>query len=176
MLLARALPLALLAPTTGCPGPTCKVTPADVETMLVVAGSDGAIVEIHDGTQVPLVAAPQGGHIILVGAKVRGADACMIDATGALRDPATGRVIGLDERPLVLESIGGGWAQPEAPALSSMPNVAVCPTAATTTSIDGNPFTLELTLVAASTTIATLSATVTPSCGGDTSCHSECTL
>jgi hypothetical protein len=187
VLLARVAAIAVLGVLAGCPAeplPTCHVAPPDggalgggsneLEAVLVVADGNGTLTEITDGAQVPLVAAPQGGHIMLVGAKLRGTTDCMLDATGALRDPATGRVIGLDKRSLLLTTGGDGWARPSDPPLSSMPNVAICPSAATSTPIDGNPFTLELTLVDGSTTVATLTATVTPACAGDTYCHDDC--
>ena len=187
--IARAgLVIAILG-LAGCPSnerPTCHVVPPDgglvgggpndnVEAVLVVAGQDGTLVEVHDGSQVPLVMAPQGGHIMLVGAKVRGTSDCMLDATGALRDLTTNRVIGLDERALLLSTASDGWAQPSDPPLSSMPNVAVCPSSAATTSVDGHPYQLELTLTDGSKTVATLTAMVTPTCAGDTYCHSDCT-
>jgi hypothetical protein len=173
VLLARIAALAALA---GCPNPelpTCHAASA-IQAALVVADDNGGLVDVTDGSQVPLVRAPQGGHILLVGAKVMGAADCMLDATGALRDPATNRVIGLDMRPLQLSTASNGWALPTDPALSSMPNIGVCPSSIA--QIDGHTFTLELTLVSGGTPIATLSAAVTPSCGGDSYCHSECTM
>ena len=171
----------------GCPSsdlPTCHVVPADagavggsdeVEAVLVAAGEDGTLIEVHDGTAVPLVRAPQGGHIMLVGAKLKGSTDCTLDATGALRDPATNRVLGLDERALLLTTGGDGWSHPSDPPLSSVPNVAVCPTSAATMSVDGNAYTFELTLRDGSKTVATLTATVTPTCPmGDSYCHIEC--
>jgi hypothetical protein len=148
----------------------------DAQAVLVVAAEDGSLVEARDGTQVPLVRAPQGGHIMLVGAKLQNSTDCMLDATGDLRDPTTGRVIGLDQRSLLLSSGSDGWAQPSDPALSSMPNVAVCPSAAASKSIDGNPYTVELALVDGDgKSVAMLSATVTPMCpAGDDYCHTEC--
>jgi hypothetical protein len=189
VLLARAALVGSVLVLAGCPAhdlPACHVVPADggavgggsnaVEAVLVAAGEDGALIEIHDGSPVPLVSAPQGGHIMLVGAKLKGSSDCMLDATGALRDPTSGRVIGLDERALLLSTGSGGWSQPSDPPLSSMPNVAVCPSSAATLSVDGNPYTLELTLRDGSTTVATLTATVTPTCAaGDGYCHTDCT-
>jgi hypothetical protein len=179
-----ALPAALVA-LAGCPKnpPTCHVQVPDggapgggngVDVVIVVAAQDGTLVEVHDGAQVPLVFAPQGGHIMLVGARIKNSSDCQLDATGDLRDPATNRVLALDKRPLLLTTAADGWAQPSDPALSSMPNVAVCPSAAATQSIDGNAYTLELTLVAGGTTVATLAATVTPTCNGDSYCHTDC--
>ena len=65
MLLARATLLALLIALAGCPQsdlPTCHVAPADagggsndVEAVLVAAGEDGTLIEVHDGTAIPLV-------------------------------------------------------------------------------------------------------------------------
>jgi hypothetical protein len=138
---------------------------------LVAADQSGNLVVVHDGDPVALLFAPQGGHILLVGARIHADVTCSIDATGALRDVASNRVLGLDERALDLVASGDGYAQPLAPAsLSAMPNVAVCPTSATTAAVVGNMYRLELSIGS-----QTLTASVIPTCApGDTYCLSDC--
>ena len=124
MLLKRAALLLLLA---GCPSdddlPECTMVGQD-DVMIVASDPYSVISDVSDGSQVPLMSAPQGGHIMLVGARVRAAHDCQLSATASLRDPVTNRVIGLEQRPLLLERGNNGWATPKQ-GLSAMPNVAV---------------------------------------------------
>lgn len=166
----------MIALVAGCPlfhhdYPPCSVG----DTALLTVDYDH-VVDIEDGSMVPLVSAPQGGVIMLAGARIAGTTTCQLDATGALRDPTTQKIIGLDVRPLVVKPRGDGWLVPD-PGLSDMPNIAVCPSAAATRSIDGNAYRLELSLQDSSgATLAQLAATVTPTCSDDGLCTSECQL
>jgi hypothetical protein len=173
----------------GCPAPDhnqCVVPdagalgggPGDngLEAEIVAADENYNLVTLHDGDHVPLLRAPQGGHIILVGARVHSDDTCELDATGSLRDTASNRVIGLDERALYVNATSDGWAAPQQPVdLSAMPNVAVCPTSATTAAIDGKPYQLELAISANGSQVADVKIMAIPTCGSsDTYCTSEC--
>lgn len=180
MLLRASALLVLLA---GCPFgggddadslPECSMVD-DQSVMLVASTATSTIHDIMDGSQVDLIGAPQGGHILLVGARVKAAGDCQLQATASLRDTTTSRVIGLEQRALLLEKHTDGWAVPRQ-GLDAMPNVAVCPSAAATTSIDGHPYLLEVSLATMSgTPIVNASAMVTPTCAtGDSYCHGDC--
>jgi hypothetical protein len=186
VLLRSGLLLAVLA---GCPAPThnqCAIPdagalgggPGDngLEAELVAADQSGNLVTLHDGDHVPLMRAPQGGHILLVGARVHSDDTCDLDATGSLRDTASNRVIGLDERTLYVTATGDGWAAPQQPVeLNAMPNIAVCPTAATTAAINGNPYQLEVAITTNGSQVADLKIMAIPTCAADdTYCAQEC--
>lgn len=176
MLLKSASLLALLL-LAGCPGdddalPQCDVLDTS-NVVIVTTDYSNAMHDVSDGSSVPLIGAPQGGHIMLVGARIRTATACQLTATAALRDPATQRVIGLEERPLLLEMRDDGWAVPRQ-GLDAMPNVAVCPSAASTTAVYGHTYKLELTLTRDGSPVVTTSAMVTPSCDGDAYCMQDC--
>lgn len=174
MLLRATALLALLA---GCPEqtlPECDVIDSS-SIVLVASDYNDAMIDISDGSQVPLLGAPQGGHILLVGARVRARSDCQLVATAALRDPATQRVIGLEERPLLLDSHANGWAKPR-PGLDAMPNVAVCPSSAATTPIFNHLYQLEVALKTLDgAPVATASAMITPTCSAsDGFCESDC--
>jgi hypothetical protein len=173
VLLNRAALLLVLA---GCPNhddelPECNAVGTS-DVVIVASDPYSVISDVTDGSQVPLMAAPQGGHIMLVGARVRAAKDCQLAATASLRDPATNRVIGLEQRPLLLERRNDGWAMPMQ-GLSAMPNVAVCPSSVTT-AIDGHDFLLEVSLATLDgESLVTVSATVKPTCI-DNFCRSDC--
>ncbi|MBA3392389.1 MAG: hypothetical protein H0T89_07080 [Deltaproteobacteria bacterium] len=174
MLLGRAAVLVLLA---GCPSnddsDACDVD-ASTEMMLVYANQLGVTADFADGASLPLVAAPQGGHILLVAPAIRVAGSCSVQINAALRDPASGRVIGLEERPLMLVA-HDGWARPPAAAgLSDLANVAVCPTSAVTTPIFDHPYQLELQILDADGhPVCERTAMVVPTCD-DEYCRTDC--
>jgi hypothetical protein len=176
VLLSRLAWIALLP---GCflykdPDPKpCNAAGADT---VIMHSGDFAIHDTLDGAAIPLVSAPQGGHILLVGARVATTQRCEVTINAALRDPANNRVIGLEERAIIIDDRGDGWAEPtEWDSLSGMANVAVCPSSAASTRVDGNPFVLEVRLTASGTLISERTVSVVPTCGsGDTYCHSDC--
>ncbi len=174
MLLKRSALLPLLL--AGCPDdndelPECNAVGAS-DVVIVASDPYSVISDVTDGSQVPLMAAPQGGHIMLVGARVRTSKDCQLAATASLRDPATSRIIGLEQRPLLLERANNGWASPTE-GLSAMPNIAVCPSSVTT-AIDGHDFLLEVALATldAKPLVAT-SAMITVTCP-DNFCRNDC--
>jgi hypothetical protein len=172
--LLRATALLVLA---GCPEPTlpeCDVIDA-ASVMLVASDYEDKMIDIKDGSQVTLLGAPQGGHILLVGARVRAATDCQLIATASLRDPVSQRVIGLEQRPLLLDKRADGWAVPRH-GLDAMPNVAVCPSAAATTPIYNHEYKLEVALTTLDgAPVATVSAMITPACApNDGYCEGDC--
>ncbi len=178
MLLSRVCVLALAG---GCVWPggddapsACELT-GDLDAEIVFADQGGAVMRVADQPNVPLVSAPQGGHILLIGARVRASvESCSVEVNAALRDPTTSRVIGLEQRPMTISSYGGEWAgPPPSIGLSDLANVAVCPSSVVTTSIDAHPYQVEVRVVAAGIAIANATATITPTCS-DTYCHMDC--
>jgi hypothetical protein len=174
VLLRRAALLVVLA---GCPEPTLPECDVIDSSSVVLVGSDNNdnMIDITDGTQVPLLGAPQGGHILLVGARVRAKTDCQLIATASLRDPMTQRVLGLEQRPLLLDMRHDGWAVPRE-GLDAMPNVAVCPSAAASTPVYNHEYKLEVSLTTLDgAPVATASAMITPSCAAnDQYCQGDC--
>jgi hypothetical protein len=170
--------LALLAIVPGCflthGDPQCVMTGA--ETM-IMNWESGMLHDTPDGSLVPLVSAPQGGHIMLIGARVMMADRCTVRINAALRDTGNNRVIGLDAREIALADRGDGWAEPaDWMALSGLANLPVCPTSAASKPVDGNAFQLEVRLTQSGTVISERTASIVPTCGaGNAYCHNECT-
>ncbi len=179
MLLTRAACIVVLA--GGCVWPggddapsDCDLT-GDLDAEIVFADQLGTVARVADQPNVPLISAPQGGHILLIGARVRATvTSCSVEVNAALRDPATSRVIGLEQRPVTIASHGTEWAGPPPMiGLSDIANVAVCPSAAISTSIDAHPYQVEVRVDVAGLAIAHATATITPTCN-DTYCHMDC--
>ncbi|MGN6109107.1 MAG: hypothetical protein ACTHU0_28635 [Kofleriaceae bacterium] len=154
------------------PAPSCET--GEIE---LVYGQYDQQHDLADGDAVPLLAAPQGGHILLIGARARSATRCSVVVNAALRDPCNQRVVGLDERSVVVEPRSDGWAIPGAHGLADYANVAVCPSAAAGDDVFGLPYQLEVRISAShgGPVIATFQRTITPTCTDDY-CRSDCAV
>lgn len=178
MLLRGAVVLAgLTLAACGDPAaPACEV-PADVELGLVAATAAGELRDLAAGDDVPLMFAPQGGHIVLVAPRLRDLPGCTVDVTAALRDKTNNRVIGLEQRPIELVPRADGWAVPADPtSLAGLANLAVCPSSAASTTVNDNVFQLEVSVDAGDGVARPMLALdVVPRCAADDSyCACDC--
>lgn len=174
----RALVLAALL--AGCEdhgetGPDDPVRPAECligdpdaapELELVYRTVDGTLASLERGGRVPLILPPQGGKVLLVGIRARNVDGCGLRITAALRDPCTGRVLGLDRRPVFLVDDGSGWAVPRQVAqLSDYANIPACPNFATERDVDEQELVLEVEIEDIAGRTARAETRLTPYCG-----------
>lgn len=181
MLLARALVLVVsLGPIAGCTlfedDPEACVVDATTELGVVFADENGNVSDLTEMGQFPLIAAPQGGFISLLAPRMKTKiGKCQVQVSAAVRDMTSNLVIGLEQRPVTLYRHSDGWATPPDPAdLSDLPNVALCPSSATTM-IDGNPFKIEVKVIGLTTADSPSTTVIAiPSCNGSQYCVSEC--
>ncbi|MCE9575614.1 MAG: hypothetical protein K8W52_20860 [Deltaproteobacteria bacterium] len=173
----------LLLALAACPGPQpypCVVgdLTQPPELQLVYRDANGAMMPLANGAMVPLTRAPQGGHIMLVSVRVKNAQLCDATLQAALKDPCTGRVAGLEGRPITWTIAADGFAEPQSPMeLSDYANLAVCPAANNTREIDGAPWKLEVKLYQSGGASIDQTIDVTPSCDVSSdpeSCRCEC--
>jgi hypothetical protein len=183
LLLTPAILVLIGVGVAACGGgtsPACElVTDGAVESVIVFGTLDGELHDLVDGSRVPLIAAPQGGHILLIGARMRGVSGCSININAAVRDPCNDRVLGLEQRPISLTDRGDGWAVPVDPdELSNFANVAVCPVEAASHDLDGSALEVEVRLTdGMGRVVSELTATITPTCdAGDSFCRCECDI
>ncbi|MDP9002671.1 MAG: hypothetical protein M3O46_21485, partial [Myxococcota bacterium] len=137
----------------------------DIQVLL----ADDTVAVLVDGGVVPMIPPPQGGRVIFVGVRATNVDGCGLQLTGALRDPATGRV-SVDSRTVNLTSTGDGWGASGTStsisgAISSFSNVRACPNDWSRTDLDGHAFGLEVTIVDREARTLTKKIQVTPRCG-----------
>lgn len=135
------------------------------EVEMIVRDADGSSRAASDMDPVDLILPPQGGKVMLVAPRVRNMDTCTLTVTASLRDDCTNRILGIEARPLRFELGADGWAVPVNPHLvSNWANVAACPSAAAERDIEGEPYTLELTVEDGQGRVATVSRRVVPTC------------
>jgi hypothetical protein len=84
---------------------------------------------LHDGDPIELWHAPQSGHVVLAGARVRGLESNTIEIEATLRDAESGEVVGTHRRTVVMEVVPEDpeWMQNDRRTRSQVAHVAVCP-------------------------------------------------
>jgi hypothetical protein len=182
---AAAAVAAALAGATGCGDDdpaTPDAAPCDVgdptatPELQVITQVAGAIAPVTDGGTLPIVVPPQGGHILLVGVRVKNVSLCGATIGVALRDPCDNGVLGIERRPVAWRVADDGFAEPAQPMeISDYANVAVCPNGAGDRDIDGQPYQLEVRFYEAGGRVAERILATTPTCdAGDTYCTCDC--
>lgn len=172
--------IALLAlGLTGCSSDEVAM-PCEVDATtpieIVVAGATGDVQVLADGGELALQFAPQGGFITLIAPRIQlpaSVDRCQLQIGAAVRNPTTSYVLGLEQRPIMLER-EGAWLQPPSPAqLSDLANVAMCPIGE---AVAGLLLRVEVDVLAPNgQPIASTQATAVPRCAaGDGDCRASC--
>lgn len=172
---------AALAGCSSDPRPGCGFIgdpgqPLEVEVMALGANLLPEL--LVDGSRVPLFQPPQGGFVLYVGLHARNLDSCAVQIVGALRDPTSQAVIGLEGRPVAVAASGDGWVSAATPTEpSSYANVAVCPNQRSDRDIDEQPYQLLVTVTDGGGRMGSGQVDVTPACAdgpdGD-SCRCLC--
>lgn len=98
-----------------------------VRPMLYSAPTDAPIL-LDEDPDAQLVAAPQGGHVLMVGARVFGLDGDTIEVTATLRR-ANGKIAQFSSRTVVTQPVDGepGWREDDRRTTSQFAHVALCP-------------------------------------------------
>jgi hypothetical protein len=139
--------------------------PGQPTEMQVIYRTETGAALVIDGATLPLVDPPQGGKILLVGARVKNLDLCTASVQVALKDLTSGYVVGLERRSVTWAIAPDGFAEPSEPvSFYDYANVPVCPNANITQSIYGNPWQLEVRVYEGDVMAAEQLLTVTPSC------------
>jgi hypothetical protein len=107
--------------------------------------------------------------------RARNLDGCGAQITASLRDPYTKTILGFDERPIDLDPEQDGWGWPRAPEdIASFANLPACPSAAASRGIDGQRYTLEVSVRDRNSRVASAALDVVPSCVETQTCPREC--
>lgn len=103
--------------------------PLEVVPMMYVPDDQPAVVLKEDGAEFALWRAPQGGHVLVVGARIRGLDSDTIELRARLRDEETNAIVQEEARTVVTAEVPGepGWAETDRRTESQSSHVPVCP-------------------------------------------------
>lgn len=137
---------------------------------LVFLDEDSQLQTLEPGQAVPTLLPPQGGKVILVGARVRNMDLCSLQANGGVFDDCQrpARIIGREGRGLrMVENDVIGFAEPLDPTtLTNYVNIPLCGNFSSSRDIDGEPYRVEIRLSDRARRSLVLSADITPFCAG----------
>lgn len=164
----------------GCGGGGSKVEPcpigdpsAPAELQIVNLEADQATVSVTQSmAKVPLIPPPQGGWIVLLGARARNLDGCQATLTTALIDTCDGQILQIDKRPTRLEMGADGWG---VSSVTTFGNLPVCPQLTATRDLHDVPYEIRVQIEDVHGQKATASMTVVPVCSaGPSRCMCEC--
>ena len=111
-------------------GPGSCTEPPDLEIRPARWVTEGTpLVVIEEQEQVALTRPPQGGHVLLVAAEVRGLLAPAAEIRSRLVDPDSGAIYAQEERVIIMVPAEGreGWMTPNPASRSQVNHVPVCP-------------------------------------------------
>jgi len=154
--------------------PRCPIgdmaAPAELE--IVHLDARNAVINTQPMQTVPLLAPPQGGWIVLLGARARNIDGCRIKLTTALIDACNNDIIQVDQRPTLLERTPDGWGISSATTFGNLP---VCPQLTATRDLHDVPYVMQVTVEDDDGKKATAKITVVPVCPENTPlCTCQC--
>jgi hypothetical protein len=156
------------APISGCPSPFAGDPALPPALEVVTVGTFNApAAPLEDGGSLTILPPPQGGSIVLVGARARNLNPCGVMLTVGLRDTNTQQVR-LDGRTVNLQTSTAApdWVETSS-QLAGMANVPVCPNQWASTDIFGHIFQLEVTVEDSAHRRAMKTLQVTPACSTD---------
>lgn len=131
----------------GEPEPPCFIgdSVAEAEIVLVYRTVDGAVAELQDNGEVPLILPPQGGKVTLIGVKAKNVTCRLLLNANLSNSLCGGGIIGLEGRPVDLELQDDGFGHPAAPeTLQNYVNIPVCPAFGSTRDGNDQPYALQL--------------------------------
>ncbi len=133
---------------------------------------------LANGGTVPIIAPPQGGFVVYIGARATNIDPCGVQVSGVITDTAS-NLVRVDERTANLTPYGDGWGGPmdHDPLAPALANVAVCPNEWASSDAYGVPFKLTISLTERSGRKASRSIQATLSCAepqNKASCSCQC--
>lgn len=150
------------------------------ELEILYRSRDGMAITCAPDAPVPLTLPPQGGFVLLVGARVKHFDLATVVLTASLRDTVDDHLIAVEQRPVMLVPGADGWAGPDQPmTLFNWANLPTCPAPSATRDLDAMPYVLRIGVADGSGASAEQKLEIVPTCetgaNGD-QCRCQCKL
>lgn len=144
--------------------------PAELE--IVHLDASNTVIQTQPMAQVPLLPPPQGGWIVLLGARARNIDGCQLTLTTALVDGCDQQIIQVDKRPTRLEPGADGWGTS---TVTTFGNLPVCPELTAKRDLHDVPYNVTVVVEDTGGHKATATLAVVPTCpAGDAVCMCQC--
>lgn len=174
--------VALLSLVASCGGSDCATFVGDPNQQaaieMVTLDQASQVSGVENGSALALLKPPQGGKIVLVGARLRNVCAGPIQVGGAAIDLCTGRVVGLESRTVSYVATDAGVAEVRDPTqISSYANVALCPNNVAERGINDEPYKVTVTIKDSLGRVAEKTVMATPVCAepqNEAECRCTC--
>lgn len=155
-------------------GPKCPIgdleAPAELE--IVHQDATSTVLQTQSMAQIPLLPPPQGGWIVLLGARARNIDGCQVTLTTALVDRCDQQIIQIDKRPTRLEPGADGWGTS---TVTTFGNLPVCPELTAKRDLHDVPYDVTVVVEDSGGQKASATLPVVPTCPtGDALCLCQC--
>jgi hypothetical protein len=142
----------------------------DPEGELVFMDENFEMQDLVPAGPIPAILPPQGGKVILVGARVRNMDLCSLQANGGVFDDCQrpARIIGREGRGIAMDVNDAiGFGEPRDPdTLNNYVNIPLCPNFSSSRDIDGEPYRVEIRFSDRARRSLVLTADIAPYCAG----------
>jgi hypothetical protein len=144
-----------------------------MELLPIAQDAQGNLVVLHDGDPLVVHIPPQGGYVFYAGVAARNLEACGVQVTADLIDPASGQAMtGLDMRVTNLVEPRNGFYWPA--GVFGVANIPACPDALHLGVVNRRAI-LRMDVLDAQGRGARLELPVTPACPpGDSRCACIC--
>jgi hypothetical protein len=155
--------------TQPCPIGDMSAAP---ELEIVHLDAQNAVINTQPMQTVPLMQPPQGGWIVLLGARARNIDGCRLTLTTALIDGCDGHIIQIDRRPTMLVEGSDGWGLSTATTFGNLP---VCPQLTAKRDLNNVPYAMQVALEDDDGRTATAQLDLVPVCPANAPmCNCQC--
>lgn len=145
---------------------------APAELQIVHLDASNAVHQTQAMAQVPLLPPPQGGWIVLLGARARNIDGCQVTLTTALVDGCDQQILQIDKRPTRLEPGADGWGTS---AVTTFGNLPVCPQLTAKRDLHDVPYSVMVVVEDTGGHKASATLAIVPTCPpGDALCMCQC--
>jgi hypothetical protein len=142
------------------------------EVEIMHLDGQSAVVHTQAMAEVPLLAPPQGGWIVLLGAKARNIDGCRLTLKTVLVDACNDQILQIDSRPTKLEVGSDGWGVSSATTFGNLP---VCPQLTAERDLHDAPYRVQVILEDGDGKKGQADMTIVPVCPANTPlCTCQC--
>ena len=145
---------------------------APAELQIVHLDAQNTVINTQPMQIVPLMQPPQGGWIVLLGARARNIDGCRLTLTTALIDACNDQIVQIDRRPTLLVKGSDGWGVSSATTFGNLP---VCPQLTASRDQHDVPYIMQVVVEDDDGRKATAQLTLVPACPANTPlCTCQC--
>jgi hypothetical protein len=129
----------------------------------------------------PMIFGPQGGYMVLLGARVRNMDISSLQISGSVRDQCfdPARIVGITQAPMFARERDGWGVPDDGSGIAAYLNMQLCPNTDASRDTDGHEFDVSVRVTDRARRTVVMESTITAECKNldgttDTVCTCQC--